>query len=188
MIPMFPLARALAWLACSFSMLLAGAAWAGSARPAQMALSDLYGKKCRTLDTSARGSTRRCAGVGGCALMIYEDDDRTSVDIVAPNKSLYPLSYWDVVTLGYAAVGQKAEWRVGTRPGRKGRPVPTALLVRLNLLDQRHPGELIAVARIDPDGACVVYKADLAEPGAELAARKAAADPASKCLGPYTAD
>ncbi|MFP5393671.1 MAG: hypothetical protein ACLGI6_19335 [Gammaproteobacteria bacterium] len=132
-----------------------------------------------------RGSTRRCSGVAGYALNVHDDDDRTSVDIVAPKGDIYPLSYWDVVTLGYASVGQKAEWRMGTR---KGRSVPTALVVRLTRLDNRNPGELIAVARVDRDGACVIFKGDMADPGVDELARKAAAEPNQKCLGAYTPD
>ena len=118
------------------------------------AYSYLYGGRCQTLDSNA------------------------------PGNALYPLSYWESVTPGYATVGQKAEWRMVKRNGKR---VPTALLVRLTRLDLRHPGELIAVARIDRDGACVVYRGDPADSGVEQAARRAAADPASKCLGPYDA-
>lgn len=145
--------------------------------------SDLYGKQCRTTDLSPRGSTRECAGVAGYALAVHDDDDRTSVDVIAPNRAVYPLSYWDVVTPGYASVGQKAEWVMGAR---RGRVMPTALLVRLTRLDQRDPGELIAVARLDRDGACVVFKGDIGEPGVEAEARKASADPVRKCLGAYS--
>lgn len=145
--------------------------------------SDLYGKQCRTTDMSARGSTRECAGVAGYALAVHDDDDRTSVDVIAPNRAVYPLSFWDVVTLGYASVGQKAEWVMGVR---KNRPTPTALVVRLTRLDQREPGELVAVARLERDGACVVFKGDIGEPGVEAAAHKAAIEPGRKCLGPYT--
>ena len=149
------------------------------------AYSDLHGKHCRTIDTSARGGSRHCSGVAGYSVLVHDDDDRTSVDVVAPGKAVYPLAFWDVVTLGYASVGQKAEWRMGRRNGKS---VPTALLVRLTRLDTRNPGELIAVARLDRDGACVVFKGDMAAPGVEDAARQAAADPASKCLGAYTPD
>jgi hypothetical protein len=159
---------------------LALAVPASAATPTPTLYSDLHGKHCHTVDTSARGNSRQCSGVAGYALAVHEDDDRTTIDVLAPNRETYPLSFWDVVTLDYASVGQKAEWRMGTRHGR---PAPTALLVRLTRLDARNPGEMIAVARLDRDGACVVYRGDMAEPGVERAARKAAANPASRCLG-----
>ena len=149
------------------------------------AYSSLHGKACQTIDTSAHGATRLCRGVAGYALVVYDNDDRSSVDIVAPDNSLYPLSYWDVVTPGYSTVGQKAEWRMETR---KGKRVPTALLVRLSRLDPRSPGEMIAVARIYPDGACVVFRGELLDTAVEAAARRAAVDPASKCLGYLNSD
>ena len=158
---------------------------AATAPPALSAYSALYGARCQTLDTSARGGSRLCTGVAGYDLVVYDDDDRATIDIVAPGNALYPLSYWDVVTTGYATVGRKAEWRMGKRNGKR---VPTALLVRLTRLDVRNPGELIAVARIDGDGACVVYRGDLADGAVEQAARRAAANPASKCLGPDTTE
>ena len=163
---------------CLFASLLS----AIGAHAAPTRYTDLYGKQCHTTDTSARGSTRVCAGVAGYTLNVYDDDDRTSIDVVAPNREAYPLDYWDVVTPGYASVGQKAEWLMGRR---KGRPAPTALLVRLTRLDQREPGELIAVARVDHDGACVVFKGDMGQAGIEAEARKAAADPRRHCLGAY---
>ena len=145
-------------------------------------VSDLHGKHCREVDSSSRGSTRQCTGVRGYALLVYDDDDRTSVDIVAPRGAVYPLSLWDVVTPGYAVIGQKAEWQLGTR---KGRQVPTALLVRLSKLDKHDTGDVIAVARIDADGACVIFKANARSPGAEAQAIKAARNQTSKCLGAY---
>lgn len=167
-----------------FSVLTASSARAASAS-AVSAYSDLHGKHCQTIDTTAHGASRLCRGVAGYALVVYDNDDRSSVDIVAPDNSLYPLSYWDVVTPGYSTVGQKAEWRMETR---KGKRVPTALMVRLSKLDPRSPGEMIAVARIYPDGACVVFRGDLVEPAIEAAARRAAIDPASKCLGYLNSD
>lgn len=159
---------------------------ANAARPAKtQSFTDLHGKHCQTLDTNPYGGSRLCPGVAGYALVVYDADDRSSVDIVSPANALYPLAYWDVVTPGYAMVGQKAEWQMERR---RGKPVPTALLVRLSRLGAGRSGELIAVARIDHDGACVVYRGDLLDPSTEAAARRAAADPASKCLGLLEAD
>ena len=153
-----------------------------SAAPRPSAVSDLHGKLCHTVDSSSYGSVRSCPGVRGYALLVYDDDDRTSIDIVAPRGAVYPLSLWDVVTPGYAVIGQKAEWQLGQR---KGRQVPTALVLRLTKLDKHDTGELIAVARIDADGACVVFRGDARAPATERLAARAAANRSSKCLGAY---
>lgn len=159
--------------------------------PAQAATSmysDLYGKSCKIveLDKASGASTRRCAGVAGYSLLVHEANAQTSVDIVTPWRAVYPLEYWEVVTPGLARVGRKAEWRVEQRGTRL---VPTALLVRLdtgNALTSGPrvaPGPVLTAARIAADGACVVYQGDATPKSADAAARSAAADRRSKCLG-----
>lgn len=152
------------------------------AAPPASAVSDLHGKRCHAVESSSHGSVRSCPGVRGYALLVYDDEDRTSIDIVAPRGAVYPLSLWDVVTPGYAVIGQKAEWQLGQR---KGRQVPTALVLRLTKLDKHDTGELIAVARIDADGACVVFRGDARAPATERLAARAAANRSSQCLGAY---
>lgn len=155
--------------------------------------SDLYGKNCKTIETDqASGArTRRCAGVGGYQLLVHEANAQTSVDIVTPGRAVYPLEYWEVVTPGLARVGRKAEWRV-ERHGSRVQPV--ALLVRLDTgnADTQGPrvaaGSVITAARIASDGACVVYQGDAAPKTADAAARSAAADRRSKCLGVFRPD
>jgi len=146
---------------------------------------DLHGKRCQSLESRQDHGSRLCPGPAGFALVVYDSDDRSSVDIVNPKNGLYPLSYWDVVTPGYTSVGQKAEWLMEKR---NGKPVPGALLVRLTRLDTANPGELIAAARIHHDGACVVFRGDLADTATLHAARKAAANPRAKCLAPLGSD
>jgi len=159
--------------------------------PAQAATSmysDLYGKSCKIVefDKASGATTRRCAGVAGYSLLVHEANAQTSVDIVTPKRAVYPLQYWEVVTPGLARVGRKAEWRVEQRGARL---VPTALLVRLdtgNLLTSGPrvaPGPVLTAARIAADGACVVYQGDATPRTADAAARSAAADRRSKCLG-----
>ena len=177
-------------LRVSLSLLLLGALClpataTASAANNTSAVSDLHGKLCHSVASSAHGSVRSCPGVRGYALLVYDDDDRTSIDIVAPRGAVYPLSLWDVVTPGYAVIGQKALWQLGQR---KGRQVPTALLLRLTKLDKHDTGELIAVARIDADGACVVFRGDARAPNSERIAARAAANRYSRCLGPYQDD
>lgn len=154
--------------------------------------SNLYGKNCRTIETDpgSGATTRRCGGVGGYSLLVHEARAQTSVDIVTPRGSVYPLEYWEVVTPGLSRVGRKAEWRVEQR---NGRVVPTALLVRLDITHEDMqgprvaPGALITAARIAADGACVVYQGDGTGKTADATARKAVTLRSSKCLGVFSA-
>jgi hypothetical protein len=161
--------------------------------PAQAATSmysDLYGKACKVIERDKTGSAsvRRCTGVGGYSLLVREAYDQTSVDIVTPARAVYALEYWEVVTPGLAHVGRKAEWRVEQRGGTL---VATGLLVRLDTSNptthgpRLAPGAILTAARIAADGACVVYQGNAAPKSADAAARAAAADPNSKCLGVY---
>ncbi len=172
---------------------LLASAVALSTIPAQAATSlysDLYGKACKTieLDKASGANTRRCTGVAGFSLLVHEANAQTSVDIVTPAGAVYPLEYWEVVTPGLSRVGRKAEWRVEQRGGRV---VPTGLLVRL---DTTNPvlagprvaaGTILTAARIEADGACVVYQGNAQPSTADALARSAAADAASKCLGVF---
>lgn len=162
--------------------------------PAQAATSlysDLYGKACKTieLDKTSGASTRRCAGVGGFSLLVHEANAQTSIDIVTPAGAVYPLEYWEVVTPGLSRVGRKAEWRVEQRGGRVA---PTGLLVRLDTTNavlsgpRLAAGSIITAARIEADGACVVYQGNAQPSTADAQARGAAADARSKCLGLFT--
>ena len=158
------------------------------AHAASSMYTDLYGKSCKIieLDKGSGANTRRCAGVGGYSLLVHEANAQTSVDIVTPARAVYPLEYWEVVTPGLSRVGRKAEWRIELRDGRM---VPTALLVRLDTANplthgpRLAAGSVITAARIEADGACVVYQGNAAPKTADASARGAAADPRRKCLG-----
>ncbi len=155
--------------------------------------SDLYGKTCKVIehDKLSGATVRRCAGVGGYSLLVREAHAQTSVDIVTPARAVYALDYWEVVTPGLAHVGRKAEWRVEQRAGRL---VATGLLVRLDTSNptvhgpRLAPGAILTAARIESDGACVVYQGNAAPRSADATARAAAANPRSKCLGVYGSD
>lgn len=153
--------------------------------------SDLYGTACKTIDfdKNSGARTRRCAGVAGYRLLVHEANGQTSIDIVTPRGAVHPLEYWEVLAPGVARVGRKAEWRLEQRAGKL---VPTALLVRLDTAEQpqRGPrfasaGGVITAARIESDGACVVYQGNGALRSADTAARNAAAGRRYKCLGAY---
>lgn len=149
---------------------------------------DLYGAGCKTieLDKASGARTRRCQGVAGYRLLVHEANAQSSIDIVSPAGAVYPLEYWEVVTPALSRVGRKAEWRVEKRGAKL---VPVALLVRL---DTANPlaegpriaaGSIITAARIEHDGACVVYQGNAGLKTADAAARSAAEGRRRKCLG-----
>lgn len=152
---------------------------------------ELYGKSCKIIerDRGSGATTRRCQGVGGYSLLVHEANAQTSVDIVTPARKVYPLEYWEVVTPGLSRVGRKAEWQVEKHQGRL---VPRALLVRLDTANPAGSGPRIAsgaiitAARIEQDGACVVYQGNAATKTADAKARGAARDRRRKCLGVYS--
>lgn len=164
--------------------------------PAQAATSlysELHGKNCKTVETDkgSGASTRLCRGVAGYHLLVHEANAQTSIDIVTPKNAVWPLEYWEVVTPGLASVGRLAEWRMEVRNGKQ---VPVALLVRLDTAGAETQGPRIAggggiltAARIDRDGACVVYQGGGNEKTADDAARRAVADRQAKCLGVFSA-
>lgn len=152
-------------------------------------VSQLHGAACHSIDQDRAGATRtrRCPGVAGYRLLVHEAHAQTSVDIVTPQGQLYPLEYWEVVTPHLARVGRVAEWLLERRGGRL---VPVGLLVRL---DTAYPagggprlaaGAILTAARIEPDGACVVYQGNGALRSADAAAR-AAVVARRKCLGVF---
>lgn len=101
-----------------------------------------------------------------------------------PNKKIFPLDYWEFVTLGFSSLGERAEWLVETK---KRIAVPIALIVRVNSIDQNdleHPKRLplLAVAKIRRDMACVVGSVDARRADANIQARKLADKRDLKCL------
>jgi len=148
--------------------------------------SALAGKSCTThIDDAATGaSTTECPGIQGFRLRVSEDDERSSVSIVTPDRRVFPLNYWDVVTRGFSSVAGKAEWRIANVGGKA---VPIALIVRVNTVDQsdpEHPTQVpvLAVARIEPDAACVTHRLDALSRNASEQARKAADKAGVECL------
>lgn len=162
----------------------------GGAAAQEGAISSIYtdigGKACakHTDDATTGAHTLECPGIHGFRLRVLEDDERSSVSVIAPDGRVFPLNYWDVVTRGFSTLGTKAEWRVENADGKA---VPVALIVRVNALDQgnlAHPKRvpLLAVARIAGDAACVVRTVDARARDANEQARKFAADGRMKCL------
>ncbi|MBB4634610.1 hypothetical protein [Longimicrobium terrae] len=130
-------------------------------------------KDCRVTETDDEvgGSTSRCPGTAGYALMVHDYDARMSVDIVAPGGRVLPLRYSGVITANFSAVGERAEWRM-----RGANPI--ALIVRLNANedpeDPARTTSYLAVAKITPGAACVTDRIAPTTPNANEAARQAA--------------
>lgn len=150
--------------------------------------SPLSGSKCKQLqkDPETGAAKDECVGVGGFRLLVLNDDDRSSVTVVTPEKKEFPLDYWNVVTHAFSSLGAKAEWRVARRGSKE---MPIGLIVRVEYMDQSNVAapqkrSVLSVAKIGPDQSCVVQ---IVKNGvdANTRARAAADNAATKaCLEP----
>lgn len=116
---------------------------------------NLDGKSCKTLESSEEGAgwyRGRCVGTGGYQLEVTEGDLRQSVDVVAPNKEKFELSFGSVSS-AFSSVGAKAEWRM------KGK-TPIALIVRFNASENPEDSSKITsyliVTKITKGDICIV--------------------------------
>ena len=157
-------------------------AWQSAPGALQSAYTSLAARDCKTISAHEEGarSTQRCAGVGGYGLLVDDFDSRMSVTVVAPGGKKHDLRYAEVITTGFSAVGDKAEWRV-RRQGK--RVVPVAHNIRLNASEGgAHPEKqtsYLVVAKITPGQACVTDKIGPAA-DANAEARRAADTAASR--------
>lgn len=114
--------------------------------------SNLEGDSCKEVYSYEA----RCTGTAGYDLMVLDDDNRISIDIVFPDKKRYPLNYWDVVTNKFTSLGKKAEWRM---INLNGKMTPLALIVRLysqTLEEESQPDQsYLVIAKIKENQACV---------------------------------
>lgn len=147
---------------------------------------DIAGPACKKSVTEkiSGASTAVCPGVGGFHIHVLEDDERSSISVVAPDGHVFPLEYWEVVTHGFSILESRAEWRV-TR--KNGKVVPVAIIVRINAVDQSrldHPKRvpLLTIAKIHPGSACVIGKVDALLQDAHHQARTIADDADLDCL------
>ena len=154
-----------------------------NAPAAESVYTDLAPARCKTVETHEEGggSVQRCAGVGGYALLVEDEDSRQSVTVVSPDGRKHPLEYWKVITTAFSSLGEKAEWRVE----KKGTAVrPYALIVRVYASENPETPEqktsYLAVAKITADAVCVTEKLKTNEE-ARAAADAAASKP---CLKP----
>lgn len=100
-----------------------------------------------------------CPGVAGYSLIVRRvEAGRRSIEIVDAAKQAYPLDYQEFVTRHMFTLGDTAEWRVSTKGGSQ---VPMALIVRVNAQENnddpaKTTQSYIAIAKIEPNGACVI--------------------------------
>lgn len=146
---------------------------------------DISGKDCQTIELKEEpaSSHLRCPGVAGYALDLYDDDNRMSLDVVAPDGKSSALDYWQTITWGFSSLGEKAEWRLGPN----GQPL--ALIVRVNASENAEDSSKItsylAVAKITAAATCVVAKIPPSAKANEEA-RKAADSAAGRaCIESY---
>ena len=116
---------------------------------------------CQTVETTEEtgGSVQKCKGFGAWSLMVLDDDERMSVNVVAPDEKQHELDFWSVITPAFSSLGTKAEWRV-KKEGDELQPI--ALIIRVNSTSEatgkRKRSSYLAVSKITADGICVVEK------------------------------
>lgn len=134
---------------------------------------------CRLVeqDEETGGTTSRCPGTAGYALLVHDFDARMTVDVVAPGGRAHPLRYSGVITANFSSLGPRAEWRM-----RGGAPL--ALIVRVNAFEDPEVPDratsYLAVAKITAGGTCVTDRIPPTTPNANEAARQAADQSASR--------
>lgn len=146
---------------------------------------NLIGSGCKTVETNAEtgGAVQECKGFGKWSLMILDDDERMSINIVSPDKKTSELNFWSVVTTAFSSLGAKAEWRVKKEANGL---TPIALIVRVNSSSDA-TGKMVrqsylAVTKITAAEICVTDKIADGKNANQLA-RSAADNSANKsCL------
>ncbi|NHZ33926.1 hypothetical protein [Massilia rubra] len=169
-----------------FAVALCASAGVSARTSMESVYTNLEGKSCKKVvdDKTTGAYTLTCPGAGKFALQVLDDDDRSSVNLVGPEKHVFELDYWTVVTPGFSSLGKKAEWRVAKIDGKI---VPAALIVRVNGTDQSDPEHpkrvpLLAVAQIRKTEACVVKTIGAGSANANTEARAIADGPELPCL------
>jgi hypothetical protein len=92
-----------------------------------------------------------CRGVGDYQLEILLDDERMSVNVIAPANEKFALDFWGHFR-NFSSVGEKAEWRL------RGR-TPVGLIVRYDVSDRgdgNKPTSYLMVSKLGPKGSCLV--------------------------------
>ena len=165
---------------------LAACGAAGAQQNAISLYTDISSKSCTKHidDQATQAYTLNCPGVHGFRLQVHEDDERSSISLVTPDKRVIPLNYWDVVTRGFSTLGDRVEWRIAKVDGQA---TPVGIIVRVNTLDLSHPERpkrvpLLAVAKISRDATCVTRVVNAREPDANKEARRLSNNQHLACL------
>ena len=161
--------------------------FAQNAKPTSV-YTNLSGKNCRLVKTVAEtgSSIQKCSGVGKYSLLVLDDDNRMSLNLLSPDGKEYPLDLWTIVTKSFSTLGEKAEWRVVRK---NGKVTPVALIVRVNANIQENPDKpqktsYLVVTKITAEKVCVIDKVD-SSAEANTKVRQLADDSAYKnCLKP----
>lgn len=138
---------------------------------------------CKLVKTGRDWSVQACRGVGGYNLQLEYDDARESITVFSPDREKHPLELWRVISGGFSSLGQKAEWRVTKRDGKR---VPIALIVRFNASenpeDSTKVTSYLVVAKITPQKICVTDKIAPSSTANDEARRAADASADKPCL------
>lgn len=134
-----------------------------------------------SVDEEAGGSTQRCAGTAGYALLALEGDARMSITVVTPAGAEQPLEFWTTATGAFTTLGDSAEWRL-----RGDEPVALIVPLRANE-DPENPERVTPyriIAKITAAQSCVTHRLPGATPDAQ-ARRLADAAAAQPCITSY---
>lgn len=111
-------------------------------------------RKCKTIESSSEGAgwyRGQCPGIGGYKLEVTEGDIRQSINVIAPNKKVFELSFGNI-SGSFSYTGAKAEWRM------KGK-TPVALIIRFNAsedpADSTKVTSYLTVSKITKGEICV---------------------------------
>jgi hypothetical protein len=137
-----------------------------SSEKTESVYTDITTEKCKTTSSNEKEQwiVQMCAGVEGYKLEVYEDDIRQSMNVVPPQGKKSELNFQGTVASGFSSLGDKAEWRIETKDGKK---VPRALIVRFNVADPEDPSKstsYLVVSKISAEKSCVT---DVVSPSAD---------------------
>ncbi len=83
-------------------------------KAAESVYSDISGEQCKQVefDEDIGRSLMRCPGVAGFQLDLEDFDARMTLGVVTPDGKSHPLDFSQVITSGFSALGDQAEWRL----------------------------------------------------------------------------
>jgi len=110
-------------------------------------------------DNETGSEVRDCRSFGKWSLQMLYDDQRMSVNVIAPGKKAAELNFWNVVTGSSSSLGAKAEWRVKKV---QNETVPIALIIRVNSSSDENGKNIrksfLTVTKITAGEICVTHK------------------------------